>query len=121
MKKLVLSITFLFIFVVACKSVMANKNELNLIFESKSESSVTGNANFTEKNGIVTLTAKMSGYRLANMPFIFMKNLIAHRQTAVRLADIGIQLLKNTENGAKPNVIKEILETLLPMPREMEL
>jgi superoxide dismutase, Cu-Zn family len=61
MKKLLLSIVLIVIFAIACKTSIANKNELNLIFESKSDSKVTGTANFSEKNGIVTLTAKMSG------------------------------------------------------------
>jgi superoxide dismutase, Cu-Zn family len=61
MKKLLLSVAILLIFVNACKSALGKKNEMNLVFESKSDSKVTGTANFTEKNGTVTLTAKISG------------------------------------------------------------
>jgi superoxide dismutase, Cu-Zn family len=59
-KSIVISIIAILI-IFACKTSIANKNELNLNFRSKSDSKVTGTANFTEKSGVVTLTAKMSG------------------------------------------------------------
>jgi superoxide dismutase, Cu-Zn family len=61
MKKIILISTLAVIIILACKSAGANKNELNLTFTSKSESNVSGTANFIEKNGKVTFTAKISG------------------------------------------------------------
>ncbi|WP_310554575.1 superoxide dismutase family protein [Flavobacterium sp.] len=61
MKKIISIIALTGITILACKTSVANKNELNLIFTSKSDSNVTGTANFTEKNGVVTFTAKMNG------------------------------------------------------------
>jgi superoxide dismutase, Cu-Zn family len=61
MKKIIIFGATALLVVIACKTAAGNKNELNLTFSSKSESTVTGTANFTEKNGIVTFTAKISG------------------------------------------------------------
>jgi superoxide dismutase, Cu-Zn family len=61
MKKFLLIATIVLVLVLACKSTTAPKNELNLIFSSKSNSSVTGTATFIEKNGTVTFLAKISG------------------------------------------------------------
>ncbi len=61
MKKIILILSITIVIILACKSAGAKKNELNLTFTSKSDSKVTGTANFIEKNGTVILTAKMSG------------------------------------------------------------
>lgn len=61
MKKLLLLSCSIFIIVVACKTSAGSKNELNLDFTSKSGSNVAGKAVFTEKNGMVTFTANISG------------------------------------------------------------
>ncbi len=61
MKKIILCTTLIVLLLLACKTSLTNKNELNLLFTSKSDSKVNGTANFTEKNGEVTLIAKMSG------------------------------------------------------------
>ncbi len=49
------------VFVIACKSALINNKELKLVFTSKSDSKVIGTATFSEKNGEVSLTAKMTG------------------------------------------------------------
>jgi superoxide dismutase, Cu-Zn family len=61
MKKVILISLVTVLIIVACKTTVTNKNELNITFTSKSDSNVIGTANFTEKNGEVTLIAKMSG------------------------------------------------------------
>jgi superoxide dismutase, Cu-Zn family len=61
MKKLIVLTIITVIAVIACKSNVAKKNKLNLVFTSKSDSNVTGTAQFTEENGVVTFTAKISG------------------------------------------------------------
>ena len=61
MKKIFLILLGSVLVFIACKTAITKNNELNLVLESKSGSAVVGTANFKEKNGIVTLTAKMSG------------------------------------------------------------
>ncbi len=61
MKKLIPTFLIVFVFIIACKSALSSKNDLTIIFESKSDSKVTGTAKFVEKNGTVTFTAKISG------------------------------------------------------------
>ncbi|WP_284652971.1 superoxide dismutase family protein [Flavobacterium terrisoli] len=65
MKKIVLGILAVGLLIFGCKSSSSNdKNKtLNVTFESKSGSNVKGTAAFTEKNGEVTLTAKLSGLK----------------------------------------------------------
>ena len=65
MKKLLLGITAMGLVVLGCKSPTANAtaNKLNIAFESKNNSGVTGTAVFTEKDGSVTFTAKLSGLK----------------------------------------------------------
>ena len=65
MKKLLLGITVIGLLIFGCKSSSsADKSKtVNLVFETKSNSGVTGTAIFTEKNGEVTLTAKLSGLK----------------------------------------------------------
>jgi Cu-Zn family superoxide dismutase len=65
MKKILLGITIIGLLIFSCKSSSsASKSKtLNLVFETKSNSGVTGNAVFKEKNGEVTLTAKLSGLK----------------------------------------------------------
>ncbi|MFM9989613.1 superoxide dismutase family protein [Flavobacterium sp.] len=47
--------------ILACKSSAGNKNEVKTTFSPKSESTVSGTANFVEKNGTVTMVANLSG------------------------------------------------------------
>ena len=66
MKKTVLGIIAIGLTIfIGCKSSTSNDKSktLNITFESKSGSNVTGNAVFTEKNGEVTLLAKLSGLK----------------------------------------------------------
>ncbi len=48
-----------------CKiqNTIVNSKQINLIFEAKSSSTVSGTAVFVEKNGVVTLTANISGLK----------------------------------------------------------
>lgn len=63
MKKIILSAAVIIAVIIGCKtnSKSNDAKTLNLAFESKSNSSVTGTAIFTEKNGKVTFVAKISG------------------------------------------------------------
>jgi len=65
MKKIVLGIIAAGLVIIGCKSSVTTDNSktLNLNFESKSGSNVTGTAVFTEKNGEVTFTAKLTGLK----------------------------------------------------------
>jgi superoxide dismutase, Cu-Zn family len=65
MKKITLSIALIIALVIGCKT---NKNssdskKLNLVFESKSNSNVTGSATFIQKKEKVTFVAKLSGLK----------------------------------------------------------
>jgi superoxide dismutase, Cu-Zn family len=63
MKKTIFSILVIIIAIIGCKTKTntSDSKTLNLIFESKSNSTVTGTASFTEKNGKVTFVAKIAG------------------------------------------------------------
>ena len=63
MKKIIFSIVLLIAIIISCKtkSNSADTKSLNLIFESKSNTTVKGTALFVEKNGKVTFIAKLSG------------------------------------------------------------
>lgn len=63
MKKIIFSVAVIVAVIIGCKtnSKSADSKSLNLIFESKSNSKVTGTATFVEKNGKVTFVAKISG------------------------------------------------------------
>jgi Cu-Zn family superoxide dismutase len=63
MKKIIFSIVVIIVVIIGCKtnSKSSDSKNLNLVFESKSNSKVTGTATFTEKNGKVTFVAKISG------------------------------------------------------------
>jgi len=63
MKKIIFSLVLIIVVIIGCKTngKSADSKNLNLVFESKSNSTVTGTATFTEKNGKVTFTAKISG------------------------------------------------------------
>ena len=65
MKKIVLGILAIGLLIFGCKSSNSNDKSktLNLNFESKSGSNVTGSAVFSEKKGKVTFTAKLSGLK----------------------------------------------------------
>jgi len=65
MKKLLLGISAMGLVVFGCKSPTVNStvNKLNIAFESKNNSGVTGTATFTEQDGSVTFTAKLSGLK----------------------------------------------------------
>lgn len=63
MKKTILSIALIIAVIIGCKtnSSSSESKKLELVFESKSNSNVTGTASFTEKNGKVTFAAKIAG------------------------------------------------------------
>ena len=61
--KRIIFITALFTLLVNCKSSSSNSNTLIINLESKSSSSVIGTVSFSEKKGIVTLEAKISGLK----------------------------------------------------------
>ncbi|WP_394759104.1 superoxide dismutase family protein [Flavobacterium sp.] len=61
MKKLLLLSCSFFLIIIACKTSTGNRNEIKITFSSKSESTVSGTANFIEKNGTVTMVANLSG------------------------------------------------------------
>lgn len=62
MKKIILALGITLVLLFACKSKSnTNSNELTITMEAKSGSSVKGTATFTEKNGEVTLLAKLTG------------------------------------------------------------
>jgi len=63
MKKIILSVAVIIAVIIGCKtnSKSSDSKNLNLTFESKSNSKVTGTASFTEKNGKVTFVAKIAG------------------------------------------------------------
>ena len=61
MKKLLLLSCSIFLILIACKTSAGDKNEIKTTFSSKSESTVSGTANFVEKNGTVTMVANLSG------------------------------------------------------------
>ena len=65
MKKVILSITLLIAVIIGCKTSSSNgiTNKLNITFESKSNSTVSGTASFSEKNGTVTFIAKLAGLK----------------------------------------------------------
>ena len=65
MKKLLLGITAFGLLIFSCKSSTSGDKikKVAIAFETKSNSGVTGNAIFTEKNGEVTFTAKLSGLK----------------------------------------------------------
>lgn len=63
MKKLILTILLLAAIIIGCKTKgnSSDSKNLSIAFESKSNSTVTGNATFIEKNGKVTFVANISG------------------------------------------------------------
>ena len=65
MKKVILSITLFIAVIFGCKTSSSNRiaNKLNITFESKSNSAVSGTASFSEKNGTVTFIAKLAGLK----------------------------------------------------------
>ncbi|WP_035671223.1 superoxide dismutase family protein [Flavobacterium sp. 83] len=65
MKKIFLSIVLIIVVVIGCKtsSDSSNSKKLNIAFEAKSNSTVSGTATFEEKNGKVTFVAKLAGLK----------------------------------------------------------
>jgi Cu-Zn family superoxide dismutase len=65
MKKIILSTALLLAVIIGCKtnSDSSNTKKLDIAFESKSGSNVTGTASFIEKKGTVTFVAKLSGLK----------------------------------------------------------
>jgi superoxide dismutase, Cu-Zn family len=63
MKKAIIAFTIIAGIIYSCKSYTDAKysNKLELTFEAKSNSKVSGTAVFTEKDGFVTFTAEVSG------------------------------------------------------------
>jgi Cu-Zn family superoxide dismutase len=65
MKKIFLSIVLIVVVIIGCKtsSDSSNSKKLNIVFEPKSNSTVSGTATFEEKNGKVTFVAKLAGLK----------------------------------------------------------
>lgn len=65
MKKIFLGIAALGLFIFSCKSSSAggDSKQVKISFESKSGSNVQGTAAFIEKNGVVSLEAKLTGLK----------------------------------------------------------
>ena len=63
MKKIFLSFSLIIVAFIGCKTSgdSSDSKKLNIVFESKSNSKVTGTASFVEKNGTVTFVAKLAG------------------------------------------------------------
>lgn len=63
MKKIFIGIVALGLFIFSCKSstTVGDSKKVNITLEARSGSKVQGNADFTEKNGIVYLEAKLTG------------------------------------------------------------
>lgn len=63
MKKIIVSFAIIAALIIGCKSSTKSNDAKNLTvtLEPKSNSTVTGTATFTEKNGKVTFTAKIAG------------------------------------------------------------
>ena len=63
MKKILISTALLMLVFIGCKSFGTSNNDqkLNLTFEAKSNSNVSGTATFVEKDGKVTFEAKFAG------------------------------------------------------------
>ncbi|WP_459926191.1 superoxide dismutase family protein [Flavobacterium covae] len=61
MKKKIVSSLFILGLCASCQSSHVTKNEIKVVLNSKSDSQVTGTAIFSEKNGIITMVANMSG------------------------------------------------------------
>lgn len=63
MKKILFSIVIVFAILIGCKTSNTSNsdNKLNVVFESKSNSTVKGSATFIEKSGKVTFVANLSG------------------------------------------------------------
>ena len=61
MKKLAFYSVIVFGLIMGCKSSSSNANMLTLVLAPKSNSTVTGVATFTERNGIVIFAARMTG------------------------------------------------------------
>jgi superoxide dismutase, Cu-Zn family len=61
MKKISFFSTLFYVCILGCKTSNTKTNELTITLEPKSNSTVIGTANFVEKNGFVTFTAKMTG------------------------------------------------------------
>ncbi|MBC7606345.1 MAG: superoxide dismutase family protein, partial [Burkholderiales bacterium] len=65
MKKIILSTVVIVAVIIGCKtnSNSSDTKKLNIRFESKSNSSVSGNASFVEKNGSVYFVANLAGLK----------------------------------------------------------
>ena len=63
MKKIILAVAIIVAFVIGCKtnSNSSDTKKLEITFESKSNSNVSGTATFVEKNGQVIFVAKLAG------------------------------------------------------------
>ena len=63
MKKIILSSTIACALLLACKPSNTQTNSVSMQLEAKSNSNVKGTATFTEKNGVVSMTARVSGLK----------------------------------------------------------
>jgi len=63
MKKILISVAVAVVVIIGCKtnSSSGDSKKINLVFESKSNSNVTGTASFVEQNGKVTFVANIAG------------------------------------------------------------
>jgi len=63
MKKILISVAVAVVVIIGCKtnSSSGDSKKINLVFESKSNSNVTGTASFVEQNGRVTFVANIAG------------------------------------------------------------
>lgn len=65
MKKIIFIIFLLIAIIIGCKtkSISSNSKKVAIVFEPKSNSTVSGTATFVEKNGVVTFVAKITGLK----------------------------------------------------------
>ena len=65
MKKIILSIALILAVIIGCKTSSSSKDskKLDIAFEPKSNSTVSGTASFVEKNGKVTFVANLTGLK----------------------------------------------------------
>jgi Cu-Zn family superoxide dismutase len=65
MKKIFISIAIIIALIIGCKTNLSNgsSNKIDLIFEPKNDSGVNGKVTFSEKDGKVTMVAKLNGLK----------------------------------------------------------
>ncbi|MDD2821526.1 MAG: superoxide dismutase family protein [Flavobacterium sp.] len=63
MKKIILAASLFIAIAIGCKTNTGDSKKLNIVFEPKSNSTVSGTATFVEKNGKVTFVATLAGLK----------------------------------------------------------